>query len=96
MNVCIFDSGVEASRGSMFTKTDISNGGVIYSSEGDVESLSDTVVIDVSDGVHHIPAHLRVVITPVDSGFPTYGKGDYSNINIYISCCVVCISSKSS
>ena len=69
-------TGVEVSRGSKFSKTDISNGGVIYSSDGDIESLSDSVVIDVSDGVHHIPAHLRVVITPVDSGFPTYGKCD--------------------
>ena len=69
-------TGAEVSRGSKFSKTDISNGGVIYSSEGDIESLSDSVVIDVSDGVHHIPAHLRVVISPVDSGFPTYGKCD--------------------
>ena len=69
-------TGAEVSRGSKFSKTDISNGGVIYSSDGDIESLSDSVVIDVSDGVHHIPAHLRVVITPVDSGFPTYGKCD--------------------
>lgn len=64
--------GVEVLQGSKFTKTDISNGGVVYSSEGG-DSEVDTIVIDVSDGVHHIPAHLGVSILSVDSGFPTYG-----------------------
>lgn len=66
--------GVEILQGSKFTKTDISNGGVVYSSNGDADALSDSIVIDVSDGMHHIPAHIRVIIMPVDSPFPTYGK----------------------
>lgn len=68
-----FAAGVEALQGSKFTKTDISNGGVVYSSEGG-DSQTDTIVIDVSDGIHHIPAHLRVSILAVDSGFPSYGE----------------------
>lgn len=59
-------------QGSKFSNLDISTGGVVYSSDGNGAS-ADTVVIDVSDGMHHIAAHLRIRILPVDTGFPTYG-----------------------
>jgi len=65
--------GVDVKEGSKFSKTDIFNGGVVYTSSTS-GATTDSILIDVSDGMHHIPVHVRVRIVPVDDGFPTYGK----------------------
>jgi len=56
----------------MFSRADISNGRVIYTSTS--SASSDDIIIKVSDRSHDILGHIRILVTPVDSGNPTYGK----------------------
>ncbi|XP_076467569.1 extracellular matrix protein 3-like [Babylonia areolata] len=56
--------------GDIFTADDLNSGRLSYNNNGD-EDGSDNFMIDVTDGVHHVPIKLNVDITSVDDETPT-------------------------
>jgi hypothetical protein len=57
--------------GDVFSRDDLMNGRLAYVNEGDaVEGKLDNFIIDVTDGVHHVPIKLNVDITSVDDEAP--------------------------
>ena len=57
--------------GDVFTKEDIMSGRLSYLNEGDdADGGLDNFIIDVSDGIHHVPIKLNVDITHVDDEAP--------------------------
>ncbi|XP_051934281.1 FRAS1-related extracellular matrix protein 2b [Hippocampus zosterae] len=57
-------------RGDAFNLEDIDNGRVSYVHNGD-ESTSDSVQIDVSDGVHVVPINVKINVKPIDDETPS-------------------------
>ncbi|KAL8607296.1 hypothetical protein ACOMHN_047627 [Nucella lapillus] len=56
--------------GDLFTWEDLANDRLSYRNAGDDDG-SDNFMIDVTDGVHHVPIKLNVDITSVDDETPT-------------------------
>ncbi|KAM8843174.1 FRAS1-related extracellular matrix protein 3 [Synchiropus picturatus] len=62
--------GIDMSNGETFVLEDLASGHVSYIHNGK-ESQSDVIRIDVSDGFHEVPIHIKIAIDPVDDETPT-------------------------
>ncbi|KAM6946095.1 FRAS1-related extracellular matrix protein 2b [Aplochiton taeniatus] len=60
----------DLTKGGSFNLEDIANGRLSYIHNGD-EATSDSIQIDVSDGVHIVPITLRITVKPIDDETPT-------------------------
>uniref|UniRef100_A0A8C9QQD6 FRAS1 related extracellular matrix 2 n=1 Tax=Scleropages formosus TaxID=113540 RepID=A0A8C9QQD6_SCLFO len=59
----------EMSEGQVFKLADISGGKIIYVHNGD-ESVTDTFLLDVSDGVHVVTITVKIAVKPIDDEIP--------------------------
>ncbi|KAM4566397.1 FRAS1-related extracellular matrix protein 2b [Odontesthes bonariensis] len=60
----------DMTKGYIFSLEDIENGLISYIHNGD-ESTSDSIQIDVSDGVHIVPITIKITVKPIDDETPT-------------------------
>lgn len=60
----------DMTKGDTFNLADIDTGRISYTHNGD-ESTVDSVILDVSDGVHVVPITVKINVKPVDDETPT-------------------------
>ncbi|XP_064636452.1 FRAS1-related extracellular matrix protein 2-like [Lineus longissimus] len=60
----------ELGVGDTFTRKDIVDGQVVYKNTG-VEMDGDKIVLDVTDGIHHIPVEFKIRVHSIDDEAPT-------------------------
>ena len=63
--------GVNMQVGDTFSKGDIALGNVVYTNAGEEEE-QDTVIFDVTDGLHIVPVTMAVTVDMVDDEMPTF------------------------
>lgn len=56
-------------QGESFLLDNIASGHISYQHSGD-ESTNDSYLLEVSDGIHHVPITVRIIVQPVDDERP--------------------------
>ncbi len=63
--------GKDAELGSTFGKNDVMDRTVSYKHSGEEGETEDSFGIDVTDGVHHLPLNMKIIIIPLDDEAPS-------------------------
>uniref|UniRef100_A0A3B4BHL2 FRAS1-related extracellular matrix protein N-terminal domain-containing protein n=1 Tax=Periophthalmus magnuspinnatus TaxID=409849 RepID=A0A3B4BHL2_9GOBI len=61
---------MDMTKGDTFILDDIETGKISYTHNGD-ESTADSIILDVSDGVHVVPITIKIYAKPIDDEVPT-------------------------
>ena len=62
-------SGREMTIGQDFTQRDIASGRITYENTGE-EMERDSIKLDVTDGIHHVPTTFKITVEPIDDELP--------------------------